>query len=142
MYGQSIRDKIHFFFSFFYGFVLGDLRFLPFFAFRTYRLLSNRPYNRVPFQQDGEFKWEAELQERLRSAFSWGFVLTQLVGGRLAGVLGGKLLLLLGVVLAAVLTLLVPVAAVRGPYWLLAARIMIGAAQVGPNVALCCGVCE
>uniref|UniRef100_A0A0P4WSH5 Major facilitator superfamily (MFS) profile domain-containing protein n=1 Tax=Scylla olivacea TaxID=85551 RepID=A0A0P4WSH5_SCYOL len=80
--------------------------------------------------QDGEFVWEAELQERLRSAFSWGFLLTQLVAGRLAGILGGKLLLLLGVALAAVLTLLIPAAALVGPYWLLAARIMIGAAQV------------
>lgn len=64
------------------------------------------------------------------------------MGGRLAGVLGGKLLLLLGVVLAAVLTLLVPVAAVRGPYWLLAARIMIGAAQVSLSVAPCCRACD
>ena len=84
-------------------------------------------------RQDGEFVWEAELQERLRSAFSWGFLLTQLVAGRLAGILGGKLLLLLGVALAAVLTLLMPAAAVLGPYWLLAARIMIGAAQVSSS---------
>lgn len=74
--------------------------------------------------------WPAHLQSRLRAAFSWGFLLTQLVGGRLAGVIGGKLLLMLGVLLAAILTVLTPAAAIIGPYWLLAARIMIGAAQV------------
>lgn len=80
-------------------------------------------------QQDGEFVWAADLQERLRAAFSWGYILTQLVGGRLTGAMGGKMLLLMGVLLAAILTVLTPTAAAFGPYWLLAARIMVGAAE-------------
>ncbi|ROT83908.1 hypothetical protein C7M84_022912 [Penaeus vannamei] len=83
----------------------------------------------VEEHKDGEFVWEAELQARIRAGFSWGFLLTQLVGGRLAGMIGGKLLFLMGASMAAVLTILTPTAAHIGPYWLLAARIMVGAAQ-------------
>ncbi|XP_067142428.1 sialin-like isoform X2 [Centruroides vittatus] len=61
--------------------------------------------------QDGEFLWDKTLQGFILGSFFYGYIITQLPGGRLAEIFGGKWLFGLGVFGTGVLTLLTPVAA-------------------------------
>lgn len=57
--------------------------------------------------------------------------MSQLAGARLVGVIGGKLLLFGGIMVGGVLTLLIPLLATLGPYWVFTMRLFIGISQVG-----------
>ena len=68
---------------------------------------------------------ESDLVEGvILGMFFYGYVLTQLPGGRLAEVFGGKWLFGVGVLITAVFTLLTPVAAKAGLPFLYAVRII------------------
>ncbi|KAJ8972635.1 hypothetical protein NQ314_000091 [Rhamnusium bicolor] len=60
---------------------------------------------------DGEFAWDEKTQGLVLGSFFYGYVLTQVPGGRLAELFGGKLVYGLGVLITAVFTLLSPIAA-------------------------------
>ena len=64
------------------------------------------------------------VQGVILGMFFYGYVLTQLPGGRLAEVFGGKWLFGVGVLITAVFTLLTPVAAKAGLPFLYAVRII------------------
>ena len=72
----------------------------------------------------------------LLGAFFFGYLLTQIPGGYLSGHFGGSLFLGGGVLVTAALTLLTPVAAEMGAYWLFALRALEGFGEVSFECAL------
>ena len=64
------------------------------------------------------------------SSFFYGYLLTQIPGGLLAGRFGGKWVFGLGVLGTATLSLFTSVAAHASWYWLIALRFMQGVSEV------------
>ncbi|XP_025833022.1 sialin-like [Agrilus planipennis] len=73
-----------------------------------------------------EFDWNSSQTGVLLSAFFWGYITTQLIGGILAERYGGKKLFGFGVFTTAVLTLFTPLVAKQSYAGLLALRIIEG----------------
>uniref|UniRef100_A0A3Q0QW85 Sialin n=1 Tax=Amphilophus citrinellus TaxID=61819 RepID=A0A3Q0QW85_AMPCI len=73
-----------------------------------------------------QYPWDSKTQGWLLGAFFFGYLCTQIPGGYLAGHYGGKIFLGLGVLGTAVLTLLTPLAAQWGSYWLFGLRALEG----------------
>jgi len=61
--------------------------------------------------KDGEFNWDTEQQATLLGAFFYGYVLTQIPGGILAERYGAKWMFGISILITALLSLLVPLAA-------------------------------
>lgn len=68
------------------------------------------------------------------AAYYYGYVATQLMGGRLSEVLGAKMVYGPGILISGVFTLLGPVAVRFNFYAFIALRVLTGAASVRPNV--------
>merc|ERR1719187_2938335 len=84
-------------------------------------------------QKDGPFIWDEAQQGQILGMFFYGYVLTQLPGGRLAELFGGKWLFGGGILVTAVFTLLTPLAALQSlanphshPFLLYGVRIIEG----------------
>jgi MFS family permease len=73
-----------------------------------------------------QFGWAPERQGTVLSAFFVGYLLTQILGGRLADRFGGKLVLGCGVLLWSAFTMITPLAASFGLGALLLARVGLG----------------
>ena len=73
-----------------------------------------------------QLAWDAKTQGYVLSAFFLGYLLTQIVGGRLADRLGGKAVLGIGVLWWSAFTMLTPVAAYAGLSALIVARVGMG----------------
>ena len=73
-----------------------------------------------------EFGWSLQTQGFVLSSFFIGYLLLQIVGGRLADRFGGKMVLAAGVLAWSLFTLLTPPAAALGISVLIAARIAMG----------------
>ena len=86
----------------------------------------NNITNHTQPSHDGPFAWTEYDQGVILGMFFYGYVLTQLPGGRLAELFGGKWLFGVGVLVTAVFTLLTPVAAKTSLYFLYAVRIIEG----------------
>jgi len=82
--------------------------------------------NTTNTQTDGPFDWGAREQGWLLGAFFYGYVLTQVPGGRLAEKYGGSRLYGTGVLITAVFTILTPLAANISIYALVLVRVMEG----------------
>ncbi|XP_015838353.2 putative inorganic phosphate cotransporter [Tribolium castaneum] len=74
-------------------------------------LVPNATNSTQPNTSDGEFAWDEAKQGIVLGSFFYGYVLTQVPGGRLAELFGGKLVYGVGVLVTAVFTLLSPIAA-------------------------------
>lgn len=83
----------------------------------------------LPRQLEGEFEWDEATQGLVLGSFYYGYMLTQIPGGRLAEIYGGKLVYGLGVFVTAVLTLLTPIAARWNLPALVALRAIEGLAE-------------
>lgn len=83
----------------------------------------------IPRQLEGEFEWDEATQGLVLGSFYYGYMLTQIPGGRLAEIYGGKLVYGLGVFITAVLTLLTPIAARWNLPALVALRAIEGLAE-------------
>jgi len=60
---------------------------------------------------EGEFVWDEATQGLVLGSFFYGYVLTQVPGGRMAELMGGKRIYGYGVLITAIFTLLTPLAA-------------------------------
>ncbi len=84
----------------------------------------------IPMSED--FGWAPDKQGLALSSFFVGYLLSQILGGRLADKYGGKAVLAIGVLVWSVATLFTPPAAAAGFAILIAVRIAMG---VGEGVA-------
>ena len=73
-----------------------------------------------------EFGWDRTVQGIVLSAFFWGYLATQILGGRLADRYGGKIVLGVGVLVWSLFTALTPPAAAAGLTALFLARVALG----------------
>ncbi|VDM93154.1 unnamed protein product, partial [Litomosoides sigmodontis] len=77
----------------------------------------------------GEFVWPKNVQGYVLSAFFWGYIGSQILGGYLAGRYGGRLVIGFVVLGCAVLTLISPLAATFSVFTFIIARALIGFMQ-------------
>ncbi|KAL9881863.1 major facilitator superfamily transporter 10 isoform 2-T2 [Glossina fuscipes fuscipes] len=75
----------------------------------------------VTILSEGEFAWDESTQGLVLGSFFYGYVLTQVPGGRMAEIVGGKLVYGYGVLFTAIFTILTPIAA----YWNLPILILV-----------------
>lgn len=80
--------------------------------------------------KDGEFVWDEATQGIVLGSFFYGYVLTQVPGGRLAEVFGGKKVFGVGVLMTAIFTFLSPIAAYINFDLFIAVRILEGMGEV------------
>ncbi|XP_017486572.1 PREDICTED: sialin [Rhagoletis zephyria] len=80
-----------------------------------------KPTNNTTPTKEGEFVWDEATQGLVLGSFFYGYVLTQVPGGRLAELMGGKLIYGFGVLITAIFTLLTPIAA----YWDLPMLVLV-----------------
>lgn len=83
--------------------------------------------------QDGEFQWDEYQQGIILGSFFWGYIVTQLPGGRLAEMFGARKLLGWGVLLASFFTLATPIAARFSTPALIICRVLMGLSEVRPK---------
>ncbi|KAM6922920.1 sialin [Lycodopsis pacificus] len=72
------------------------------------------------------YDWDSETQGWILGSFFYGYILTQIPGGYLAGRYGPKWLMGFGILGTVVFTLLTPVAADLGASYLIAVRVLEG----------------
>jgi len=72
------------------------------------------------------YGWDLSTQGLVLSSFFIGYLLTQVVGGKLADLYGGKIVLGFGVLIWSLFTLVAPPAAALGIAVLIVARILMG----------------
>ncbi|CAG0900572.1 unnamed protein product, partial [Cyprideis torosa] len=80
----------------------------------------------------GEFDWDTSTQGLILGSFFWGYIFTQIPGGVLSKILGGKWVFGVGMLVTSVFTLLTPMAARMGVWALLCVRFVEG---LGEGVA-------
>ena len=73
-----------------------------------------------------KFDWDAETQSTVLGCFFYGYVLTQIPGGRMAEIFGGKWIFGCGILLTSIFTVLMPWAAKADFRLLIAVRVIDG----------------
>ncbi|XP_069162723.1 sialin isoform X3 [Procambarus clarkii] len=82
--------------------------------------------NSTQVSEDGEFIWNEYEQGMILGSFFWGYILTNILGGRLGELIGGKIVFGVGVLITSVLTILTPVVARTSTPLLIALRVVEG----------------
>ncbi|CAG9833054.1 unnamed protein product [Diabrotica balteata] len=87
----------------------------------TQQVFTNNSYDHCPVTDNstntngtvtpGEFDWDEKTQSIVLGSFFYGYVLTQVPGGRLAEIFGSKRVYGIGVLVTSIFTLLTPIAA-------------------------------
>ncbi|XP_042868216.1 putative inorganic phosphate cotransporter [Penaeus japonicus] len=77
----------------------------------------------------GEFAWDERTQGLVLGSYFYGYVVTNVAGGRAAERLGGRTVFGVGLILSAALTLLAPTAARLSTGLFVAVRALVGAAS-------------
>ncbi|KAH9634253.1 hypothetical protein HF086_011513 [Spodoptera exigua] len=72
------------------------------------------------------YHWDTKQKNHLLGCFFWGYVLTELPGGRLAEIIGARRVFGYSTLLASILTLLTPGSAALGFGWIVAVRVLLG----------------
>ncbi|XP_063913981.1 sialin-like [Zophobas morio] len=80
----------------------------------------------VKINEVSEFNWDSKMRGYVLSAFFYGYMTTQMIGGWLSIKIGGQKLFGLGIVMAGFLTLLTPWASRTSVYLLIVLRILEG----------------
>ena len=86
-------------------------------------------------QEDGPFVWGETMQGYILASYFWGYLVTQLPGGRMAELLSAKWVMWVAVLVNALCTLLTPPAATLHAGALLAMRIGEGLGAVSATKA-------
>ncbi|XP_053611221.1 sialin [Plodia interpunctella] len=76
--------------------------------------------------QQTRYHWDTKQKNLLLGCFFWGYVLTELPGGRLAEIIGARRVFGYSTLLASIITLLTPAAAALGFGWAVASRVVLG----------------
>lgn len=106
----------------------GNINIYTLHTFHYYCFLIDLNY--FYFQRPGEFNWDEAKQGIVLGSFFYGYVLTQVPGGRLAEIFGGKLVYGIGVLVTAVFTFLSPIAArINFPFFIVV-RVLEGMGEV------------
>jgi ACS family sodium-dependent inorganic phosphate cotransporter len=74
------------------------------------------------------YNWNEEEKSDTSSYFFCGFILTQVPGGRLSEMYGTRIVVRVGLLCVALVTILVPLACHMHYYWILFARFALGLA--------------
>jgi MFS transporter, ACS family, solute carrier family 17 (sodium-dependent inorganic phosphate cotransporter), other len=74
----------------------------------------------------GTFQWDSYQQNFILGSFFWGYILTELPGGRLAELIGGHRVFGHSMLWASLLTLLTPAAAMLDYTALIILRVLLG----------------
>lgn len=82
-------------------------------------------------QKDGEFVWDEKIQSLVSVSFFWGYIITQLIGGRIAEKFGTKYMFAGAQMTAGLVTVCLPLFARAGTEFFIAGRILLGLSQVG-----------
>ncbi|EFO12903.1 hypothetical protein LOAG_15629, partial [Loa loa] len=77
----------------------------------------------------GELVWKKDEQGYVLSAFFWGYIFSQILGGYLAGRYGGRLVIGFTILGSAVLTLISPLAATTSVFAFIVVRAFMGFMQ-------------
>ncbi|XP_046377077.1 sialin-like [Haliotis rufescens] len=91
--------------------------------------LQNSNGSQAQEAKDGEFNWDEQLQGHVLGSFFYGYCLTQVLGGWLAELVGGKRTFGFSVLVTSILTLVTPTAASLHVYALIVVRVLQGMAQ-------------
>ena len=80
------------------------------------------------YSQDGPFVWDESMQSFILGSFFYGYVITQIPAGYLAGqkLVSSKWILGIGILMTSIFTVLMPWAAKTNYYFLLAVRVLEG----------------
>lgn len=73
-----------------------------------------------------KFNWSEYDQNIIMGSFYWGYVLTELPGGRLAEMIGARPVFGYSMLLASMVTLLTPMAAKIGIFCVIMCRVLLG----------------
>ena len=79
----------------------------------------------------GEFKWNSRQTALILEGFYFGYITTQIVGGTLAQVIGGKIILIFAVGCTSLLTIITPpVTRIGGFVGIFILRVLEGVGEV------------
>lgn len=78
---------------------------------------------------EGDLLWSKKQQGYVLSSFFWGYLVSQIAGGELAGRFGPRIVIGLTVLFSSIVTLVCPVAANSSVYFFLALRVLLGFIQ-------------
>ena len=89
------------------------------------------PYggNTSSVSHSGEFDWDEKTQGHISGAFFYGYFLSMMPGGLLAGIYGGKHLFGVGMLFSSMCAVLTPMAARISVYCLIGVRVLQGIGQ-------------
>lgn len=87
-------------------------------------------------EEKQKFAWSAYDQNIILGCFFWGYILTELPGGRLAELVGGRRVFGHSMLWASVLTLVTPIAAITHFNALVFVRVLLGF-MLGEYLNLC-----
>ncbi|XP_066952133.1 putative inorganic phosphate cotransporter [Macrobrachium rosenbergii] len=85
-----------------------------------------------PSESEGEFEWDEFTQSMITGAFFWGYIWTQIPGGRLAELFGFRRVFGGALFLASIISCFVPLAAKGGSTVLILVRVLLGISE-GPT---------
>ena len=80
--------------------------------------------------QDGEFPWPERIQGLVLGSYFWGYILTQMIGGRIAELFSAKWVIWASVFINVIFTLATPIAAHTSYNTVLVVRGIEGLAAV------------
>ncbi|CAH0715897.1 unnamed protein product, partial [Brenthis ino] len=76
------------------------------------------------------FDWSQSIRDTILSSFFWGYIVLQIPAGMLAGRFGGRLLILVSMLVTGIINMFVPIAAEKGDWQAVCAcRILMGLFQ-------------
>lgn len=82
--------------------------------------------NKTASSGTGEFNWDEQLQGMVTGAFYWGYLIPQILGGRLAELYSAKIVILVGGTVGTLATFLGPIAAQTHVGFFIATRVLCG----------------